>query len=338
MASQSPAQRLLAISNILLDPEAIPSTARDASHQLTDLFADMGGFADGLAGQKDWQDTHTPHGKAISALNAARCVWEYQRTAKFLQGVHAAIREAQRRFPGQRIELLYAGSGPYATLVLPLLPLFAPEEIRLTLLDLHRHCLDSVGRLLDGFGFRPFVHELVECDAAAYRHPPERPLHVVVTETMQRALKQEPQVAITLNLAPQLAPGGILVPERIEVKACLADPRREVVTYDTAGDIQERLRVELGTVFELSLDTLPSLASEFPWTPIAIPAARPEAAKRFMLLTHIATFGNIRLGDYECSLNGPVAIQELDDPAPDSSVEFRYQIGTKPGFEHRRAT
>lgn len=336
--SATPIERLRAISQILLDPAAVPVTARDAAHALTDLFAELGGFAEDAADRKDLLDTHTPHGKAIAAINAARCVWEYQRTAKFLQGVYAALREAQRRFPNQRIEVLYAGTGPYATLAIPLLPFFAPEEVGFTLLDLHRQCLDSVERLLDGFGFREFVRKLVECDATRYRHPPDCPLHMLVTETMQKALAQEPQVAITLNLAPQLAKGGILVPERVQVKAALADPRREIVFHDESGETQERLRVDLGQVFELSLDTVPTLAAEtpaFPWVPLAIPSSRPAQAQSFLLLTHIDTFGDIRLGDYECSLNCPVTIRELHGPPPGPSVEFRYRMGEKPGFEHR---
>jgi len=339
MPPHSPArQELLAIAEILLNPEASPSVARDAAYRLTDLFARQGGFSDGLAGHKDTLETYTARGKAIAPLNAARCAWEYLRTAKFLQGVHAAIEEARRRFPGQRIEVLYAGTGPYATLALPLMPLLSPGEVGFTLLDLHGHCLDSVRHLLEAFGYTEFATGFVECDAATYRHPPGRPLHVAVTETMQTALQKEPQVAITLNLAPQLQPGGLLVPERIEIRACLADPNREIPFIDEAGNTQGRQRVDLGRIFDLGLDTAQTLASAltFPWTEVAIPPERPAWAKRFMLLTHITTFGDIRLGDYDCSLNCPVTIRELHNPAPDSTVEFRYRIGEAPGFEHRR--
>lgn len=339
----TPTDRLRAIADTLLDASAPPDQTLAASRALTDLFADLDGF-DAKQADTDYKnrlDTYTAHGKAISPVNAARCVWEHLRTSRFLQGTHAAIREARRRFPGQPVEMLYAGTGPYATLALPLLPLFFPEDLRLTLLDIHPHCLDSVARLLDGFGLNGFVREFVVADAARYRHPSDRPLHVVVSETMQKSLIKEPQAAITLNLAPQLAPGGLLVPERIEVRACLADPRREIPTMDAAGNFPERARVDLGKVFELSLEAArawakPDLADvAMPPARVAVPAPRPEDATRFMLLTHIATFGDIALGDYDCSLTCPVEIRELRDPAPGLEVELRYRMDASPGFEHR---
>ncbi|MGZ8216479.1 hypothetical protein [Methylomagnum sp.] len=339
----TPTDRLRAIADTLLDISAPPSQALAASHALTDLFASLEGFDAGQNGTdyKHRLDTYTAHGKALSPINAARCAWEHLRTTRFLQGAHAALREAQRRFPGQRIEVLYAGTGPYATLVLPLLPRFSPEALRLTLLDIHPHCLDSVARLLEGLGLGGFVREFVVADATRYRHPSNRPPHVVITETMQKALIKEPQVAITLNLALQLAPGGLLVPERVDVRACLADPSREMPVLDAEGNCPERARVDLGKVFELSLDTARAWAKPdltdvaFPPARVAVPEPRPESATRFMLLTHIATFGEIGLGDYDCSLTCPVEIRPLRDPAPGLAVELRYRMDASPGFEHQ---
>jgi hypothetical protein len=328
-------RRLKAIAEILLDPGAIPAEARAAAHGLTDLFAGQGGFDHSQAGQTGAQDTHTAHGKAINAVNAARCAWEYPRTAKFLQGVRAALAEAKRRFPGRRIEVLYAGTGPYATLVLPLLPFLSPAEAGFTFLDLHRHCLDSVRHLLGAFGYLDFALGFVEEDATAYRQPQGRPLHLVISETMLNALQKEPQVAISLNLAPQLAPGGLLVPARIEVSACLADARREIVLHDEAGQPHARRRVELGKLLELSLDTVDGLAAGFPKIRIDIPRTKPPETKSFLLLTRIVTFGDIALGDYECSLNCPLPLRELHDPPPGSAWEFQYRLGARPGFAHR---
>lgn len=343
MTTSTPATRLRAQAEILLDPTATPVAIRAAAHALSDLFVGLDGFDanQGGAARKDQLETYTAHGKAIDPTNAARCLWEHLRTARFLQGVHAAIHEARRRFPGQRVEVLYAGTGPYATLALPLMPLFSPEQVRFTLLDIHPHCLDSVTRLVDGLGFGEFVRAFVEADATTYRHPRDLPLHVTVTETMQLALIKEPQVAITLNLAPQLLPGGLLVPERIEVRACLADGRRETPVLDEQGGFPERLRVDLGPVFTLNLDTARAYVGadlatlEFPPVRVAIPEQRPEGTNRFMLTTRIATFGDIALGDYDCSLTCPLPIRALDNPAPGRAFEFRYHMDATPGFFHQ---
>lgn len=341
----TPTETLRHLAAHLLDPNTPASDIRAAVHALTDLFASLEGFAatPTRTALKDGQETYTAHGKAISLTNAARCAWEFLRTARFLQGVHAAIREAQRRFPGQCIEVLYAGTGPYATLALPLMPLFTPDEVRFTLLDIHSHCLDSVATLVTGFGFEDFVREYVTADACHYRYPDSRPLHVVVSETMQLALAKEPQVAITLNLAPQLTPGGLLVPEQIHVRACLTDGSREIPTLNAEGHYAERLRLDLGPLFELSLDSVRPWAGinptevAFPPTQVVIPDTRPTTVNRFLLLTHITTFGDITLDDYACSLTCPLPIRELDYPAPGQTLEFRYQMDATPGFIHHRS-
>ena len=63
----------------------------------------------------------------------------------FLRGISSAIMEATRRFPAQPIEVLYAGTGPYASLAIPLMHRFAPSEVKFTLLEVHETAVASVG-------------------------------------------------------------------------------------------------------------------------------------------------------------------------------------------------
>lgn len=76
-------------------------------------------------------DIHLPTGKAISPSSAAHCLLELKRTAIFLRGIKQAI-EFKIDGSTDLVRILYAGCGPYATLVTPLLHYFLTDRISVT--------------------------------------------------------------------------------------------------------------------------------------------------------------------------------------------------------------
>ena len=319
-----------------------PGQLRAAAIELHAMFSRLSGIHDTSPHPADTQSTHLPAGVAIDPLSAARCTLDFARTTKFLRGIRRAVVVARQRFPAQPIEILYAGCGPFAPLAIPLMTQFKSDEVQFTLLDFHQRSLDSARRLVETLGLDAHVCGFVQADAATYVHPSERPVHVVITETMQRALTKEPQVAITLNLVPQLCSGGILIPERITVDACLFDPTTEFQNVPAGSDTEpatmpERVRITLGRLLELDIASVPRLRDNgFPAVRVELPATI-ERPLQMILRTEVTVFESIILGDHESGITSPHLVGEIDTLEPGSAVVFRYEPGSMPGFRAQRA-
>lgn len=159
----------------------------------------------------------TGSGIAISTVEASHCTTDYLRTTRFIKAANAAITELLRRFPHQRLRILYAGCGPYGTLVVPLLPYLPPAQVELFFLDIHSYSLESARSLITDLALQQYTIHFIETDATAYVN--KEGFHLILTETMFQALTREPQVAITEQLQSQLIPGGIFLPEEITLSA-----------------------------------------------------------------------------------------------------------------------
>lgn len=168
------------------------------------------------------KDRHSISGKngiAVAPAIAADCIWQDpERTRQFIRGLNSAIREARSRFHGETIRVIDAGCGPYASLAIAQTGSFSPQEVQFTLLEINEISARTAARTIEVLGLQEYFSQIITADAASYRHAGARP-HVVVTETMYRALLREPQAAVTANLAPQMEKGGIFVPEEIVLRA-----------------------------------------------------------------------------------------------------------------------
>jgi hypothetical protein len=317
---------------LLLSEE--PVGLRDAAASLHSLFSEI--VSVDLYKSVDTQPSFLPKGKAVSPQTAALCVLDYLRTVRFLRGINAALVEAQARFPTTQLEILYAGCGPFATLVLPLLPRFDPHAISLTLLDVHERSLQAARIIVEALGLTGYVRDYVSADATIYEHP--RSLHVVITETMDKALTQEPQVSITLNVGRQLCDRGIFIPEQITVDACLYDPAREFLP-SSANDgslSYERVRVELGRLIKLrpTRTSRPAPAGVIQPVMLGIPEDTNPLLE-LMLLTKVKIFGSFELDDYESGVTSPLFLGPVTRLPGQSQLEFKYMMGNEPGFRYR---
>ena len=317
-------EKLRLLSQIILTEEH-PGKLRAACYELYDLFSEIAGFDDSDQNLESQNGTLLPTGKAISPVNAARCLWDFKRTYQFARGVRAAISELKNRFFSERIEILYAGCGPFAPLIVPLLDKFSPGEINLTLLDYHAASIASVRKIFERLNFERFSAVFIQTDAALYKHP--REIHLVICETMQNTLADETQTANTFNLATQLCEGGIFLPEKVSIEVCLAN-------FGTENGA--RKRIELGRIFELEAERIrrnPALA--FPPVRLKIAAQAKQQSSSFVILTKVRIFDSIRLDDYDSAITYPKFINDAPEIENAASIEFSYVIDEKPHFEYK---
>lgn len=323
-----------------------------AATRLYSLFSSASRLDENSDRIGDCDATRLPKGEAISPRDAAACVLDAARTSKFLRGLHAAVLEAQKRFPGATIEILYAGCGPFAPMAIPLTTRFSSAEIRFTLLDIHQRSLDSARLIFHTLGKDAFVRDYVQADAALYRHEAAHVIHIVVVEAMQAALEKEPQVAITMNLASQLCPGGIFIPERITIGCYLCDPAKEFAgvvsgvwpAHSLSAERGGSVRFNLGVVLELVARPCGDLLATSKIADPAPPSLTPklfkipgevESASCLMLSTVVTVFGSVTLQEYESGLTYPKFLWDAGRIQPGQLIEFTYQLGDKPGFKYR---
>jgi hypothetical protein len=344
---------LEAIADTVLDESSSPRQLRLALDDFTQLCAGITGIQPDRSFDSRSGDTLLEQGVAINPGAAAHCVSDYRRSVVFIRGVYAAIRTAQCRFPAGPVSILYAGCGPFATLLLPLLCRFQPGELGIHLLDIHPDALDSVSLLITRFGFKEHGIQLVNADACSYQH--HCALHLVIAETMQKALEQEPQLAVTANLAPQLTAGGIFVPQTICVDLYLARYQYELDMHRGGGqndpDRSGRLgeRHPLGTVIRLNQGQVAGLMetatynrdsgkTELTLATVDSPQLEDRASFDLVLFTRIQVFSRYRLQDYESEITLPLKCHDLPALPGSQQLQVSYQLGSYPQICIRPAT
>lgn len=335
---ESERRRLREVTERLLDPGTPPSTLRPEVLELVDLLA----AAVGARSREEAitsGETRLAAGLALSPAMAAMCAEDFVRTIVFLRGLRAAVARHRAGDPGRPTRVLYAGTGPYATLAVPLMCLMDPAEVCFTLLEVHPEALRSAERVVRHFGLGDFVDRTHAVDALAHVVDPAAPPDVILVETMQACLDKEPQVAVVRHLAAQ-APAAVLVPEEVRIDLRLVDVGREFSPCSGDGTIipTDRDRLDLGPVFVLDRAALHTWAElgedELPGRRVQAPGAW-EDRHQPLLFTTVRVSGDHVLRDYDSGLTSP---RVLPVPlAPGGALEVRYRLGAEPGLSFRAA-
>ena len=113
--------KLKHIADTLLDEASSPARLRATLNAFMQLCTEIGGVVPDRSFNAWAGDSLLKDGVAISPEAAAHCVHDTQRSVVFIRAAFAAIKAAQKRFTNGPIDILYAGCGPFATILLPLL-------------------------------------------------------------------------------------------------------------------------------------------------------------------------------------------------------------------------
>lgn len=307
---------------------------------LSDFFSHYANSVDEQdAYQTNNQDIIVPGGIALSQSEAAVCTKDYLRTARYIKGIFHAIKELFYHFPNQKINILYAGCGPFATLLTPLLPLFRKEDITVILLDINEASVRSVKSLLSQLKLMDYITEIIQTNAITYQKPLSWPMHLLVSETMFRALTLEPQVAITANLLPQLIENGILIPEQISVDLSCSFFSNEPF-YKTNGNITGKQQRD-----QQRIDTLFSIDKSFAFFKSATKDHQFESAyykvpadydhyPDLCLYTTINIFKNIKLESAESFITNPYCITSISTIADHTFIKLIYNFKDVPNWTY----
>ncbi len=287
-------------------------------------------------------------GIALSSFDAAVCVDDYIRTARFIKGTYFAIQELQQKFPDQKINILYAGCGPYATILLPLLPLLSKEDIHITLLDINEYSITFINTLLIKLELNYYDIDVWQANAITYKYPQSKSLHLIITETMFQALTREPQVAVTANLAPQITEGGMLIPEEIKLSMAYSFFAKEPFlqsgnaafdNLDTAP-VKYMHQSKSNTLFSMNKND--NFSDKVSHHAFKFESSLYELPKEFSnhpdicIYTDIRIFNDITLGLAESYITNPYCVNSIYNLTDHKSFKLIYRFKDTPKWIYEK--
>ncbi len=274
----------------------------------------------GLDDQYNKRDVQLQNGIAIGLSWAGSCLDDPIRTLKFFRGTKRAI-EAKLT-EKESIHLLYAGTGPFATLILPLLSHFSSDQLQVTLLDVNPTSVENVSQIIDYFGFQNHVQEIRCVDATKMILENPLELDILLSETMQHALQRELQVVITSHLFNQMRADAILIPQSIELDiVCVSNDAVDIQRIDQFLKVDvDFLRLHPKMHADWHIEKTMDF-SKFHGTPNDLLA----------ISTKIKVYEGEEIQWNESGLTTPKIIGDLKDFQNANELVFRYAISPEPG-------
>ncbi len=325
-------QKLREAANYLIKEEVDHIEIKKAVDILKNLFEEVSeiNFNDPSIDENLFLET----GKAIAPKWAGMCVEDMMRTKMFIKGVYNAINKIRTNRDGKPVTILYAGTGPYATLVMPLITLFKPSELQLVLLEVNPLSLQSLKKIIQNLNVSEYVKGIHKCDAATFSIPKPKQVDIVLIECLQHALVKEPQVAITYNLLTQLNENVILIPEEISLFVSLLNLAKKSNSITEITEIEKsKYYKKIEPVFILNKgEILKKSSLLFNEKETEFNDKMLEDHNQLAITTEIKVYNNEKLNIDESGLTIPLLITYLDNKDI-KGITTQYFVNDKPGLD-----
>jgi hypothetical protein len=318
---------LRTITDMLIAPSPDYKAVRDACAALSAYFCDVSGFD--INEREIQQHISTDAGLAVSPYAAAFCITDMLRTRGFIQGIKEAIDAKLNEKPDHPVTVLYAGTGPFATLLTPLTTVYEPAQLQVILMDINPLSIEYLHKIIQHLDIHPYIIDVVQADALSYNIPQKHLPDILVSETMKPGLQKEPQVRIVANLLSQCDSGTFLIPELVKVDVCLAG--------NLAKDPEAIILLQ--TLFEFNSQTAKQIKDDPENVPLLAGGVVVEIKNsvenygRLVLSTAVKIFNDHWLRFNESSLSVRHVLMNMTDikkfPA---RLLFKYKMGNLPGF------
>ena len=219
------------LANVLLTDSIDFFDLKEAIDNFNALLLDLTQLD--LEALENKQDIHFDNGMALGTTFAAMCVVDLMRTRQYIRGVYKAIQYAQAQKNTEPVRLLYAGTEPFATLILPLLTKFSPNELELVLMEINPNTLQLLKQVIEDIGIEDYIIKIICADASTYAlDDAAKSADILLSETMQHGLVKEQQVPIMLNLVSQLKDDVIVLPQNIQLDLALVNSSTDILLSD----------------------------------------------------------------------------------------------------------
>lgn len=281
-------------------------------------------------------DIENQDGTSLGTFWAALCLDDIWRTRQFIRGIDKAIKDIKNQ---NSIHILYAGTGPFATLILPIILRYPKKNIRYTLLEINPFTFGILQKVLSKIGLEDDRIKLVKANATTYQIDPKNKPDILISETMQSALAKEQQVSIFLNLMSQVSSDAIFIPEKIALHLALKKTKTPV------GRFLEEDYTNIEKIFEISkeamLDSYPLKNKEnsiksFAKKKTIIKENMSKTSCFLVLNTYIQVYKDIKIDVNESGLTIPLILQEIpNDIKGVITVDTQYVISQEPKLEYQ---